>query len=88
MSDVQRTGRICTHIFDQYSPASSYICLTIPNPLLFDFMENFLPESRLDGQVQETRVDDFHTIKNLIPLRKVLQDDLCDIVGRFLLGRC
>ena len=85
VADMQRSGRVGAYIFDQHSTAGSYIGVTIPVPLLFNFTENFLPESRLDCQVQEPGSDDFYPIKKLLALRKVFRDDLRDYARDILL---
>ena len=55
---------------------------------MLDFSERFLPQSRLDGKIQKPRPDDLHPIEELVPLRKILDDDLRDVVRRSLLRGC
>ena len=55
---------------------------------MLDFSERFLPQGRLDGKIQKPRPDDLHAFEELIRLRKILDDDLCNIVGRSLLRGC
>ena len=54
---------------------------------MLDFSEHFLPDGWLDREVEEPRPDDLNSIEELVALRKIVDDNLGNIVGRSLLGR-
>ena len=62
-------------------------CPVQPSLSLYLF-KGFLPERGLHGEIQESGANDFHPVEELIPLGKVFNDDLRDVVRRSLLRGC
>ena len=57
-------------------------------PLRFDFLQDFLPQLRFNGQIQESRSDNFHSVKKLVSAGDIFDDNLSDIMWSFAFRGC